>query len=390
MANVKLLDGANVPHTYNNVSSVTLDTPDSGTVTFYASASASIDYGVETGSSLNAVYFNTRHDTTALDDYLEGADYPNISEFQGVELHFNILISDSNNYPLVYIASLPAALNSAYIIYAMNGQTPVIFYSTAAVPGFAVPQGWQMDYASLPATVTIGEIENNFIAIKDNYIARSEEAYGAWTLNSDIQSSKSVTLGAAAPGDVTPDSGKEAMARVALSLDTTVIKAENIAKDVTILGITGTHEGGGGGGGGGANVYKSSVARTIVAFSSSHIGSAADVTTLSKSYTFTLPTGAKIAHIVANAGWGGVAKYGASVSSATVFTLQPSPLVVTDDYDQNGIKITVDESGAAPTISVVLTASDNIINTMLIGSGNYKVREGGIYTVIEVVVFYDL
>lgn len=396
MANVMLLDGAFVPHNYDNVSSITLPTPDSGTVTFYASASASIDYGVETGSSLNAVYFNTRHDTTALDDYLEGASYPCIYSSLGIDLPFNILISDSNNNPLVFIASLPEALNSAYIVYAMNGQTPVVFYSTAAfdasslIPDFAVPQGWQMDYASLGVTVTIGAIENNFVAIKDNYIARSAEAYGAWTLNSDIQSSKSVTLGAAAPGDVTPDSGKEAMARVALSLDTTVIKAENIAKDVTILGITGTHEGGGGGGGGGANVYKSSVARTIVAFSSSHIGSAADVTTLSKSYTFTLPTGAKIAHIVANAGWGGVAKYGASVSSATVFTLQPSPLVVTDDYDQNGIKITVDESGAAPTISVVLTASDNIINTMLIGSGNYKVREGGIYTVIEVVVFYDL
>lgn len=255
MANVKLLDGAFVEQTYENVNSVTLPAADGGTVTFYATASPSVDFGVDVGSSMSAVYFNTGHDTTALDDYLEDANYPYKDRSLGFELPFNILVSASNT-PLVFIASLPEALNSAYIIYAMNGQMPVIFYSTAAfdasslIPDFSpVPQGWQMDYTSLPATVTVSAIENGFIEIKDNYVARSAEAYGAWTPNSDIQSSKSVTLGAAAPGDVTPDSGKEAMARVALSLDTTVIKAENIAKDVTILGITGTHEGGGGGGG---------------------------------------------------------------------------------------------------------------------------------------------
>lgn len=56
--------------------------------------------------------------------------------------------------------------------------------------------------------------------------------------------SKTLTLGANAPQTVTPDSGK-VLSSVPVSLDTSVIKAENIKKDVTILGRTGTYEGGG-------------------------------------------------------------------------------------------------------------------------------------------------
>ena len=62
------------------------------------------------------------------------------------------------------------------------------------------------------------------------------------------EQSKTLTLGAAAPSTVTPDSGK-VLSSVPVELDTSVIKAENIKKDVTMLGVTGTHEGGGGGGG---------------------------------------------------------------------------------------------------------------------------------------------
>lgn len=60
------------------------------------------------------------------------------------------------------------------------------------------------------------------------------------------EQSKALTLGATAPSTVTPDSGK-VLSSVPVSIDTSIIKAENIAKDVQILGVTGTHEGGGGG-----------------------------------------------------------------------------------------------------------------------------------------------
>ena len=244
MANVTLLDGANVPHTYNNVNSVTLPAADSGTVTFYAAASPSVDFGVDVGSSLNAVYFNTRHDTTALDDYLEGASYPYRDTSMGFELPYNILISGSNNYPLVIIASLPAALNSAYIVYAMNGQMPVIFYSTAAfdasslIPGFAVSQGWQMDYASLGATVTVSAIENGFIEIKDNYVARSAEAYGEWTSGA-LLTGESISPDFSNGNDTYNAPAGKVVQALTITKPATLIP-ENIVKDVVIAGVTGS------------------------------------------------------------------------------------------------------------------------------------------------------
>ena len=250
MANVKLLDGAFVEHTYNNVNSVTLPAADSGTVTFYAAASPSVDFGVDVGSSLNAVYFNTRHDTTALDDYLEGADYTQEDTSMGFELRFSILISDSNSIPLVYIASLPAALNSAYIVYAMNGQMPVIFYSTAAfdasslIPGFAVSQGWQMDYASLGATVTVSAIENGFIEIKDNYVARSAEAYGEWTSGA-LLTGESISPDFSDGNDTYSAPAGKVVRELTVNKPATLIP-ENIVKDVVIAGVTGSAGGGGG------------------------------------------------------------------------------------------------------------------------------------------------
>lgn len=56
---------------------------------------------------------------------------------------------------------------------------------------------------------------------------------------------KTLTLGASAPADVTPDTGYDGLSSVPVVLDTQVIKAENIAQGATILGVEGTHSGGG-------------------------------------------------------------------------------------------------------------------------------------------------
>ena len=65
--------------------------------------------------------------------------------------------------------------------------------------------------------------------------------------------SKTVTLGASMPSTATPGSGKH-LSQVSFALDTSVIKAANIASGVTILGVTGTHAGGGGSSGGSGNI----------------------------------------------------------------------------------------------------------------------------------------
>lgn len=54
------------------------------------------------------------------------------------------------------------------------------------------------------------------------------------------EQTKTVTIGASAPSEVTPDSGK-VLTAVYINLDTSLIKASNIKNGVTILGVTGTY-----------------------------------------------------------------------------------------------------------------------------------------------------
>lgn len=56
----------------------------------------------------------------------------------------------------------------------------------------------------------------------------------------------SISLGATAPTTpLTPPTGYDGFSSVAVTVDPTVIKPENIRKDVTLLGVTGTYEPGG-------------------------------------------------------------------------------------------------------------------------------------------------
>lgn len=187
MANVKLLNSAFAERIYENVNSITLPTPDNGIVTFYSNASGGggAEFSINVGDSVSSVFFNTQHSTTALDEYLGAINYPYTDTSTG--LPYNILLTATGNTPLVYIASLPIIFNNAKIIYSMGPEGPIIFYSTAQfdasaiIPGLTVSQGWQMNSFSAGFEVEITYIENNFIAIKDTYFAKSAEAYGEWS-----------------------------------------------------------------------------------------------------------------------------------------------------------------------------------------------------------------
>jgi len=74
-------------------------------------------------------------------------------------------------------------------------------------------------------------------------VAKNKYTTGAVTVAAVPTETKSMTLGASAPSSVTPTSGKF-LSSVSPSIDTSVIKAENIAQGVQMLGITGTHQGG--------------------------------------------------------------------------------------------------------------------------------------------------
>lgn len=69
---------------------------------------------------------------------------------------------------------------------------------------------------------------------------------GNYTGGSAQLTGGTVNLGAAAPvSPLTPPTGYDGFSSVAVSVDSTVIKPENIRKDVSILGVTGTYEPGG-------------------------------------------------------------------------------------------------------------------------------------------------
>lgn len=88
-------------------------------------------------------------------------------------------------------------------------------------------------------------IEKNVNA-NGTYTATDDEADGYSKVTVNVPptptQSKTLTLGADTPQTVAPDSGK-VLSSVPVTLDTSVIKAENIKKDVQMLGITGAYEG---------------------------------------------------------------------------------------------------------------------------------------------------
>lgn len=273
MADIILKDGTGTPQTFEDVASITVPKSGGGTAKFsavsgnihiaqngagidvsaYATASvavptggSNIDFGVNVGDTLDAIYFNTKHDTSALDAALANAPYPNASELSGITMPWNnaLVCSLGTSSLYVHIGDLSAMQAGTYIIYVMQSETPTVLYSTkaldasAVIPGMVITPGWQVSKFTIGATVTVSAILENLLAAKDNYFAKMPQAYGEWeSLN--LQE-KSLALGATLPEVIEPDSGYNALASVTLGVDGSVIKAGNIKSGVTILGVQGS------------------------------------------------------------------------------------------------------------------------------------------------------
>ena len=277
MENIILKDGTGTPQTFEDVASITVPKSGGGTAKFsavsgnihitqngagidvssYETASVSvsagggsnIDFGVNIGDTLDTVYFNTKHDTAALDAVLENASYPNTAELSGITMPWNnaIVGTVGTSSLYVHIGDLSSMQPGTYIIYVMQSETPTVLYSTkaldasAVIPGMVLTPGWQVSKFTIGATVTVSAILDDLLATKDNYFAKMPQAYGEWeSLN--LQE-KSLALGATLPEVIEPDSGYNALASVTLGVDGSVIKAENIKSGVTVLGVQGSMEG---------------------------------------------------------------------------------------------------------------------------------------------------
>lgn len=277
MENIILKDGTGTPQTFEDVASITVPKSGGGTAKFsavsgnihitqngtgidvssYETASVSvsagggsnIDFGVNIGDTLDTIYFNTKHDTSALNAVLANAPYPNASELAGITMLWNnaLVCTLGTSSLYVHIGDLSSMQPGTYIIYIMQSETPTVLYSTkaldasAVIPGMVITPGWQVSKLTIGATITISAILDDFLAIKDNYFAKTPQAYGEWeSLN--LQD-KTVTLGSEAPMAITPDDGYNGLSAVSLALDENVIKSENIKSGVTVLGVQGSMEG---------------------------------------------------------------------------------------------------------------------------------------------------
>lgn len=277
MEDIILKDGTGTPQTFEGVASITVPKSGGGTAKFsavsgnihitqngagidvssYETASVSvsagggsnIDFGVSVGDMVDAVFFNTIHDRASLDAMLAAASYPNSTTMSGITLLWNKLLIGAvgSENAEMYIGDLSSLQADTYIIYVINSGMPDILYSTKAfdassiIAGMVVSAGWQVSMLSVGVAFEITYILEDFMPIKDNYIAKSLQAYGEWE-QLELQD-KTVTLGSAAPTAITPDDGYNGLSTVSLAIDESVIKPTNIKSQVTILGVQGSMEG---------------------------------------------------------------------------------------------------------------------------------------------------
>ena len=277
MADIILKDGTGTPQTFEDVASITVPKSGGGTAKFsavsgnihitqngagidvssYETASVSvsagggsnIDFGVSVGDMVDAVFFNTIHDRASLDAMLAAASYPNSTNMSGITLLWNKLLIGAvgSEKAEMYIGDLSSLQADTYIIYVINSGMPYIMYSTKAfdassiVAGMVVTAGWQVSKFAAGVAFEITYILEDFMPIKDNYIAKSLQAYGEWE-QLELQD-KTVTLGSAAPTAITPDDGYNGLSTVSLALDESVIKPTNIKSGVTVLGVQGSMDG---------------------------------------------------------------------------------------------------------------------------------------------------
>lgn len=163
---------------------------DAYTMSFFkdaaVTAGTSVDFSINIGDALNTIYFNTIHDTTKLDTCLETANYPYSAEMSGITMPWNnaLVCTLGTSSLYVHIGDLSSMQPGTYIIYVMQSEIPTVLYSTkaldasAVIPGMVISKGWNATSFSIGAEVTVSDILNDLLLIKDNYFAKSPQTYG--------------------------------------------------------------------------------------------------------------------------------------------------------------------------------------------------------------------
>lgn len=191
MANIILINDQDQEQTLAGVSKLVTRSTD-GEAVFSAGGQGggNVDFGLTVGETYETIYFNTMHDTAALDAALAAADYPNTLTINGTAYPSNTMLAFDDKatavislMPRIDIVDLSAVAVGAYAIWAVRphiGQS--IVYCTANVElatGESIVKGWAM--ASWLVTTYKGiltGILDTFSGVKDSFFSGSLQAYG--------------------------------------------------------------------------------------------------------------------------------------------------------------------------------------------------------------------
>ncbi len=195
MANIILINDQDQEETLTGVSKLVTRSTD-GDVEFSVGGSGGVevDFGLEVGETYKTIYFNTIHDTAALDAALAGAAYPSTLTINGTAYPSNTLFAFDDSasgggsvMPRLDIVDLTTVEPGAYAIwYVMSGTAYSAVYCTANVTlaaGTSVGKGWARKALSmniLGNECTLTSALDSFAGIKDMFFASSPQAYGSF------------------------------------------------------------------------------------------------------------------------------------------------------------------------------------------------------------------
>ena len=223
-----------------------------------------IDYAVNKDDVVSKIAINVYHDCSSLLSMLNRIDYEDIYSQTladtKTKLRYKPLMGFSI-VPNIYSIKVGRLTNIedsnliADIIFYyygdLDGSFEILFASSPINLSFRgitidVKSGWQMKLWDIKSRFGSDAIIDNFlkdfIPEKDNYFAKSQQAFGEFYNKSEVLENlqeKTMTLGENKPTVITPDSPYFGLSKVTPAIDSTTINRNNIKKNSYILGVHG-------------------------------------------------------------------------------------------------------------------------------------------------------
>lgn len=192
MANIILINDQDQEQTLAGVSKlVTRSTDGEAVFSTGGQGGGNVDFGLTVGETYKTIYFNTVHDTAALDTALAAAAYPDTLTIEGTDYPSNTLFAfddstqSSSQMPRLDIVDMSSIVAGAYAIwYTWEGLARSVVYCTANVNLNAnrpISKGWALKWRyinTIRYEATLSGALDSFAGIKDTFFASSPQAYG--------------------------------------------------------------------------------------------------------------------------------------------------------------------------------------------------------------------